>query len=91
MHGSWFDLIAEADGTSYLDIFSRCRNQEYLVFSIDSDASFPTEEQRKLVEVLKEAGVPTIWITVHSDKGHDSFLIEPKLYAPHLSQALERV
>jgi len=86
----WFDLIAEADGTSYLDIFSRCRNQEYLVFSIDSDASFPIEEQRKLVEVLKGAGVPTIWITVHSDKGHDSFLIEPKLYAPHLSQALER-
>jgi len=24
--------------------------------------------------------VPVRWFTVHSDKGHDSFLIEPWLY-----------
>jgi homoserine acetyltransferase len=27
--------------------------------------------------------------TVHSDKGHDSFLLEPELYTPFLSYALE--
>lgn len=87
----WFDLVNEADGNSYLDIFKRCRNHEFLVFSIDSDGSFPPEEQGKLVDVLKEAGVPVIWITAHSDKGHDSFLIEPRLYTPHLKQVLERL
>jgi homoserine O-acetyltransferase len=25
---------------------------------------------------------------VHSEKGHDSFLLEPKLYTPHLAYAL---
>jgi len=40
------------------------------------------------VHALKKAGVPVMWITVHSDKGHDSFLIEPRLYTPHLSQVL---
>jgi homoserine O-acetyltransferase len=29
-------------------------------------------------------------ITVHSDKGHDSFLLEPALYTPHLSYTLRR-
>jgi homoserine O-acetyltransferase len=28
-------------------------------------------------------------ITVHSDKGHDSFLLEPQLYTPHLAYTLE--
>ena len=28
-------------------------------------------------------------ITVHSEKGHDSFLLEPELYTPHLVYALE--
>jgi homoserine O-acetyltransferase len=28
-------------------------------------------------------------ITVHSDKGHDSFLLEPELYTPHLVYTLE--
>jgi homoserine O-acetyltransferase len=27
-------------------------------------------------------------VTVHSDKGHDSFLLEPELYAPHLIYTL---
>jgi hypothetical protein len=28
-------------------------------------------------------------ITAHSHKGHDSFLLEPLLYTPHLAYALE--
>ena len=27
----------------------------------------------------------SMYITVHSDKGHDSFLLEPELYSPHIS------
>jgi len=86
----WFDLLAESGAENYTEIFSRCRQQEFLVFSIDSDAAFPPAEQAKLVKTLKAAHVPVIWITVHSDKGHDSFLIEPHLFAPHVSQALQQ-
>ena len=84
----WLDLVAEADAVDFEDLFSRCRNQDFLVFSIDSDAAFYPTEQSKLVHTLKKAHVPVMWITVHSDKGHDSFLLEPKLFTPHLSQAL---
>jgi homoserine O-acetyltransferase len=86
----WFDLISEAGARDYQDLFRRCRDHEFLVFSIDSDLSFPPPEQAKLVQHLKRARVPVMWITVHSDKGHDSFLLEPRLYTPHIRQALER-
>ena len=86
----WFDLVAEAGASDFLDLFKRCREQEFLVFSIDSDVSFHPPEQAKLVHHLKAGGVPAMWITVHSDKGHDSFLLQPRLYSPHLHELLER-
>ena len=86
----WFDLVAEAGAPDFHALFERCRQQEFLVFSIDSDLSFPPAEQGKLVHLLKRAHVPVMWITVHSDKGHDAFLLEPRLFSPHLQQALAR-
>jgi homoserine O-acetyltransferase len=85
----WFDLVAEAGATSYHELFERCRGQEFLVFSIDSDVSFHPQEQQKLVHLLKSAQVPVMWITVHSEKGHDSFLLEPRLFTPHIHQVLD--
>jgi homoserine O-acetyltransferase len=85
----WFDLVAEAGGRDLHSLFERCHDQEFLVFSIDSDGMYPPTEQAKLVSLLKKARVPVMWITVHSDKGHDSFLLEPRLYTPHLSQVLD--
>jgi homoserine O-acetyltransferase len=84
----WFDLVAEAGATDFHDLFERCRGHEFLVFSIDSDGMYSPSEQAKLVGLLKKAHVPVMWITVHSDKGHDSFLLEPRLFTPHLIQAL---
>lgn len=86
----WFNLVKEAEAADFQDLFARCAGQEHLVFSIDSDLSFHTEEQARLVNYLKKAQVPVMWITVHSDKGHDSFLLEPRLYTPHLAQVLHR-
>lgn len=85
----WFDLAAEAGANDLHEVFERCRSQEFLVFSMDSDLSFPPAEQGKLVQLLKKAHVPTMWITVHTEKGHDSFLLEPRLFTPHLHQALQ--
>ena len=41
-----------------------------------------------LVEHLKRASVPHLYFTVHSEKGHDSFLLEPELYTPHIQVML---
>ena len=84
----WFDIVREARAEQIEALFKRCRKQKFLVFSIDSDLSFPPTEQGRLVQILENAGVETLWITVHSGKGHDSFLLEPKLYAPHLRALL---
>ena len=84
----WFDIAREGRAGNVRDLFLRCREQKFLVFSIDSDLSFPPAQQGRLVEILEDAGVETLWITVHSGKGHDSFLLEPKLYAPHLRALL---
>jgi len=86
----WFDLVAEAGAKDFRDLFRRCRGQEFLVFSIDCDHTFERKEQEKLVRLVKQAEVPVMWITVHSDKGHDSFLLEPQLFTPHMQAVLNR-
>lgn len=83
-----FDLLKEGKADNFTDLFRRCRNQKFLVFTIDSDVCFYPDEQESLARVLKDADVPTMRLTVHSDKGHDSFLLEPELYSPHLMYAL---
>lgn len=84
----WFDLLAEAGAENYRELFSRCRAQKYLVFSIDSDGSFEPSEQSLLVGQLEKSKIPVTWISVHSAKGHDAFLLEPALFAPHITHAL---
>jgi homoserine O-acetyltransferase len=83
-----FDLAAEAGRDDPTDLFVDCKHQRYMVFTIDSDVCFYSDEQADLVRALKLADVEHRWVTVHSDKGHDSFLLEPDLYAPHLRDTL---
>lgn len=86
-----FDPLRDAGADSYEELFSVSKDagHHYLVFSIDSDYCFYPEEQAELVGYLERAGVSSMHITVHSDKGHDSFLLEPQLYTPHLTHTLE--
>jgi homoserine O-acetyltransferase/O-succinyltransferase len=81
--------VAEAGTTDCKDLFQHCHDQTFLVFSIDSDLSFHPQEQARLVQLLKRARVPVMWITIPSDKGHDAFLLEPRLFAPHIDQAFD--
>ncbi|WP_435893757.1 homoserine O-acetyltransferase MetX [Oceaniferula spumae] len=87
---SRYDACAEAGAASVKELFDRCakHNHKFLVFSIDSDFCFYPEEQAEIVSGLEKSGVETMHITVHSDKGHDSFLLEPALYTPHIAYAL---
>jgi homoserine O-acetyltransferase len=83
-----FDLAAEAGVDDIVDVFTASKHQRYMIFSIDSDVCFYPEEQDVMARYLKLAGVSSRRITVHSDKGHDSFLLEPRLYSPHLVDTL---
>jgi homoserine O-acetyltransferase len=83
-----FDLFKDAKTSGAHPLFSRCRDQQYLVFTIDSDCCFYPDYQSEICAELKKADVPHLRLTVHSEKGHDSFLLEPKLYTPHLAYAL---
>lgn len=87
---SRYDACKDAGVNSPAELFLRCKEhgQKFLVFSIDSDFCFYPEEQAEIVHGLEQAGVNTMHITVHSDKGHDSFLLEPALYTPHIAYAL---
>lgn len=85
-----FDLVGEAKARSMEDLFTRCRDQRYLIFSIDSDVCFYPEQQEQMARMLSANGVPNMHITVHSPKGHDAFLTEPELFTPHLVYALDR-
>ncbi|NNC90748.1 MAG: homoserine O-acetyltransferase [Akkermansiaceae bacterium] len=87
---SRYDAVREGDAENPRDLLARCKKagHRFLVFSIDSDFCFYPEEQAELVTHLEQAGIDNVYITVHSDKGHDSFLLEPELYAPHVHYAL---
>ena len=87
---SEFHLLRDCGAERYTDIFSRCRHQEYLVFSIDSDVCFYPEEQEYFFRQLTDSGVTAEYITVSSDKGHDSFLLEPDLYIDPIRTMLEK-
>ncbi|MEO0373540.1 MAG: homoserine O-acetyltransferase [Cyanobacteria bacterium P01_A01_bin.17] len=69
-------------------LFSGCDHQTYLVFSVDSDVCFYPEEQLAIVQALKNSSIAVKYITVHSDKGHDSFLLEPELFTPYIQFVL---
>jgi len=88
---SLYDPVVEGGAENADALFERCARakQQFLVFSIDSDFCFYPEEQEMLAGYLKAAQVKHMHLTVHSEKGHDSFLLEPWLFAPHLDHVLK--
>ncbi|MCB1243258.1 MAG: homoserine O-acetyltransferase [Verrucomicrobiales bacterium] len=89
---SAYDPLREGGAATMTELLGRslAHGHHWLVFSIDQDYCFYPEEQASLVRAIKETGVSCVYITVHSDKGHDSFLLEPELYTPHLAHTLQR-
>jgi homoserine O-acetyltransferase len=89
---SRYDATHEGSAESPTALLARAKEagQRWLVFSIDSDFCFYPEEQAELVKHLTAAQVDVMHITVHSDKGHDSFLLEPDLYTPHIAWLLDK-
>lgn len=84
------NLARDHGTTDYKEVFKDCAHQEFLVFSIDSDCCFYPDEQEKLRDKLLESDLKTEYISVSSDKGHDSFLLEPELYSAPIRNMLEK-
>ncbi len=89
---AWSDyhLLRDSGFSTYADLFARCRHQRALVISIDDDVCFYPDEQQYIHRQLSENGVSAEIVTVHSDKGHDSFLLEPGLYTDAIRTALDQ-
>jgi len=68
----YFDLHGPSG--SLLDVFERIR-AEFLVISITSDWLYPTYQSKEIVKALKANGVPTTFMELASDYGHDAFLL----------------
>ncbi len=60
-----------------------------LVFSIDTDCCFKPAEQEDFTQRMKDCGIAVEYHTIRSDKGHDSFLLEPELYAEPIRRILK--
>ena len=60
-----------------------------LIISIDTDVCFYPNEQVELHDFLCANKIKSNLHKVHSDKGHDSFLLEPDLYHPIVTDFLE--
>jgi len=86
-----FDLAKSYGDGNIVEAFgpSAEAKHRYFVFSIDSDVCYWPEEQFEIVDAIKRAGIDHRYVTVHSEKGHDSFLLEPELYTPILSYLLD--
>lgn len=85
-----FDLVKEASVEDETALFEKCRDKEFLIITIDSDVCFYPNEQEEIVSMLQSLDINTEYVTVHSDKGHDSFLLEPELYESYLRAKLSK-
>jgi homoserine O-acetyltransferase len=82
------DLLKNTGTSDYAALFTPCRHQKYLVISIDDDVCFYPGEQREIRNRLIENNIACEYLSVPSDKGHDSFLLEPDLYTDAIQSAL---
>ena len=84
-----FDLLKEAGELDFESLLAPCAHQKYMIFSVDSDVCFYPEDQVQMARTLKQSDIDCRHITIHSEKGHDAFLLEPDLLEPHLRHSLE--
>ena len=66
----------------------KVKEKEVLIISIDSDVCFYPEEQTDLVNVLNLNNANVSYHLLHSDKGHDAFLLEPDIFFEPISSYL---
>lgn len=82
----YFDPFASDDALARLTADS----VKFLLVSFDSDWRFDTGHSRRIVQHLEGAGLPTSFREIHSQWGHDSFLLDLPDYHAILRAFLDR-
>jgi homoserine O-acetyltransferase len=76
----YFDLAADYGG-SLAEAFRGSRAR-FCIVSFTSDWLFPTAENKRIAHALNAAAANVSFVEIHTDRGHDSFLLdEPELFA----------
>jgi len=72
----YYDPTTKYGGGSLVAAFERRRPEmRALVISFTSDWLYPTAESKEIVRALKANGIPTTFLEVPSNYGHDAFLL----------------
>lgn len=77
-----------ADTDEVFRLYAR-HNIRFLLFSIDTDYCFTADAIEEFHQELTRNGVSSVHTRIRSEKGHDSFLLEPDLYAEGLAEYLK--
>lgn len=77
-----------ADTDEVFRLYAR-HNIRFLLFSIDTDYCFTADAIEEFHRELTRNGVSSVHTRIQSEKGHDSFLLEPDLYADGLAEYLK--
>jgi homoserine O-acetyltransferase len=84
-----FDLLADTGCEDWQELLGPCKHQRHLLFSIDTDVCFYPGQQLFAHHRLIESQISSELVTVHSDKGHDGFLLEPHLFEHHIRRLID--
>ena len=74
----YFDLETDYDGKlgeAFIN-FSKIKGNKFCIIAFSDDWLFPPTESQKLTKALISCQVDTSFVTIDSESGHDSFLIE---------------
>jgi homoserine O-acetyltransferase len=63
----------------------------FLLLSFTSDWIYPPADSDELADALRAAGKGVEHVTLETTYGHDSFLLEDELQAPHIKGFLDRI
>ena len=83
----WFD-IADHGGSVNAGL-AKIHVQKALVIGVSSDILFPAHQQLEIAKGLKKSGNEVTYHELGSIYGHDSFLIDHKLFSPVVTDFLE--
>ncbi len=83
----YFDLAAAHNGD--LVIPFRSSSTRFCLFSFSSDWHYPPAESQAIARALMAAGAEVSHIEIHTDKGHDAFLLEEPVHEAALRGFLD--
>ena len=76
----WFD-VAEHGGSVNAGL-AKIHSRKTLVIGVETDILFPVKQQEEIFNGIGKAGRNVEFVRLPSIKGHDSFLIDEKNFAP---------